>query len=77
MNESPDTHSRRDTAAWTLTGASAPPSPAESPPDEPQSRGDTRGQCLLFCLRCGAPSDGGRGSCARCGAPWCVSCGEL
>lgn len=37
---------------------------------------DARGQCLIFCPRCGSPSNGASDFCGRCGARRCVSCGE-
>jgi hypothetical protein len=37
---------------------------------------DARGQYLVFCPRCGGPSDGASDFCGRCGARLCASCGE-
>lgn len=45
-----------------------------SPPSVPAP--DAPGQCFMFCLRCGYPSDGSVPSCARCGARRCISCSE-
>lgn len=61
---------------WTLTSEPEP----VSEQDEPIAPSDTpleiRGQCLLFCSRCGEPSDGAREFCLRCGAKRRVSCGQ-
>lgn len=61
---------------WTLSsdaGPSVPPESEEAPPAPPS---DARGQCLIFCPRCGSTTPEFREFCTRCGARRCVGCGD-
>jgi hypothetical protein len=61
---------------WSLTSDPLPIRETEEPDSTPSSPPEIRGQCLLFCNRCGMPSDGRSEFCQRCGAKRCVNCGE-
>lgn len=41
---------------------------------QPPPTPDSKGQCLLFCPRCGMPSTRAEFTCRRCGARQCVGC---
>lgn len=61
---------------WSLSN-DAEPTPAQDPPTADQTQApDSRGQCLLFCPRCGFGATVSVEYCSRCGARRCVSCGD-
>lgn len=64
-----------NTPRWQLSDE---PEPARSLPEspEPPPALDMRGQCLMFCPRCGRPTEAAREFCTSCGARRCLSCGD-
>ena len=76
----PDPTTRRPATAPLFAEASdldpEPVSPSVQPALQTPVAPDARGQCLMFCPRCGTPSDGRDPFCVRCGARRCVNCGE-
>lgn len=76
MHESAIPDNGNSEASWALNSDVPPPrEPAESAvPDGPAP--DARGQCLLFCNRCGQTSDSASEFCHQCGAKRCVNCGD-
>lgn len=59
---------------WQLTSEpELTDKPAAAPEPPPP---DSRGQQLMFCPRCGFPTDGARELCTKCGARSCLRCGE-
>ena len=76
MHESASSNENKPESGWLLTSEPQPVSEHEAPIALPGPPPDIRGQCLLFCNRCGQPSDGGSEFCLRCGAKRCVNCGE-
>jgi hypothetical protein len=76
MNHGTNAEHDDPNAKWALTSDPIPSNENDEPHVEAASPPDARGQCLLFCLRCGLPSDGRCEFCRRCGAKRCVSCGE-
>lgn len=76
MEEPAKSNQNTPDSPWGLTSEPQPISKYELPIAPADPPPDIRGQCLLFCNRCGQPSDGGSEHCQRCGAKRCVNCGE-
>lgn len=76
MHEPAISSENKPKSDWVLTSDPPHVSEHEAPIAPPVAPMDIRGQCLLFCNRCGQPSDGGSEFCLRCGAKRCVNCGE-
>lgn len=61
---------------WSLV-SDAGTEPSSQPEDAGTSPSpDVRGQCFIFCPRCGASTSDSREFCVRCGSRRCVGCGE-
>lgn len=61
---------------WNLDDHAGPIPAPEPPLLEQTSAPDSRGQCFLFCPRCGLGATVSAEHCSRCGARRCVSCGD-
>jgi len=73
MNLAPqDEHGKR----WQLVSNPGPPPSTDGPAQDPPSPSDMRGQCLMFCPRCGMPATLAAETCVGCGARRCVGCGD-
>jgi len=62
--------------SWALTSSDGPPPPNEPPLPEDVPTKDVRGQCFMFCVRCGFAATSAGDCCDRCGVRRCASCSE-
>lgn len=76
MHESTQSHQEKPNPNWSLSSDPLPHNSPVEPTADSTAQADVRGQCLLFCNRCGQPSDGRSEFCQRCGAKRCVNCGD-
>lgn len=73
MNRAPkDERSER----WHLLSDLGPSPETDASSRTPPSPPDMRGQCLMFCPRCGMPATLAAELCGGCGARRCVGCGD-
>lgn len=61
---------------WQLLSDGGPPPLSDVPAEDRGTQPDMRGQCLMFCPRCGMPATHATDVCTRCGARRCVGCGD-
>ncbi len=61
---------------WQLRSDPGPPPETEIPTPTQSPPPDMRGQCLMFCPRCGVPATLAEEVCSWCGAKRCVGCGD-
>jgi len=76
MHESASPEENNSKAGWVLSSDAPPPREPDETNAPPGPPPDARGQCLLFCNRCGQASDCASEFCHQCGVKRCVNCGE-